>query len=181
MGDKIDKKISSLFSRRENSETELRNVYSLIKDLVQRKKRRSTIEQAINKAESILEGAFNINAELKNLAKHTASPDASDADLVQWTDVTLKNHHQIINDARAFIETFKFDDESSATSMKSAASTRIERASSSRASKIASMTESQRKRAQLAAKLRHEELERKREAAVCLAKEKQKLESKHQQ
>ena len=161
-------------------ESELRNAYSLITDLVQRKKRRSTIEQAISKAESILEGAFNVNAELKNLAKHTASPDASDADLVQWTDVTLKNHHQIINDARAFIETFKPDDESSAASMKSAASTRIEKASS-RASKIASMTSSQRKRAQLAAKLRHEELERKSEAAVRLAKEKQKLLAREKQ
>ena len=158
MGDKIEKKISLLFSRRENSETELRNVYSLIKDLVQRKKRRSTIEQAINKAESILEGALNINAELKNLAQHTASPDASDTDLVHWADVTLKNHHQIINDARLFIETFKTDDESSVASMKSAVSTKIGKTSATGSSKVASMTDSQRKKAQLAAKLRHEEL-----------------------
>ena len=147
MGDKIDKKVTSLFSRRDNLESELRNAYSLITDLVQRKKRRSTIEQAISKAESILEGAFNINTELKNLAKHTASPGASDDDLAQWTDVTLKNHHQIINDARAFIETFKPDDESSVASMKFAASANIEKTLSSKSSKAASMTCRQRKRA----------------------------------
>ena len=43
------------------------------------------------------------------------------------------------------------------------------------------MTSSQRKRAQLAAKLRHEELERKSEAAVRLAKEKQKLQEKQKE
>ena len=101
--------------------------------------------------------------------------------MVQWTDVTFKNHHQIINDARAFIETIKLDDESSVASMNYAASTKIEKTFSSKSSKAAWMTSRQRKKAQLAAKLRHEELERKREAAVCLAKEKQKLESKHQQ
>ena len=97
--------------------------------------------------------------------------------MVQWTDVTLKNHHQIINDAPAFLETFKLDDESSAASMKSAASTKIEKTLSSKSMKAASMTSSQRKKAQLAAKLRHEELGRKSEAAARLAKEKQKLES----
>ena len=158
MGDKIDKKINSLFSRRDNLETELRSTYSIIDDLVQRKKRRSTIEQALTKAQTILESAFKINDELKNLTKHTDNPDASEDDLVQWADVTLKNHEQVTGDARAFIDT-RSDGESSVASMKSAVSTKIGKTSATGSSKVASMTTSQRKKAQLAAKLRHEELE----------------------
>ena len=179
MGDKIDKKINSLFSRRDNLETELRSTYSIIDDLVQRKKRRSTIEQALTKAQTILESAFKINDELKNLTKHTDNPDASDDDLVQWADVTLKNHEQVTGDARAFIDT-RSDGESSVASMKSAVSTKIGKTSATGSSKVASLTESQRKKAQLAAKLRHQELERKSEAAVRLAKGKQKLQQEQQ-
>ena len=178
MGDKIDN-INSLFSRRDNLETELRSTYSIIDDLVQRKKRRSTIEQALTKAQTILESAFKINDELKNLTKHTDNPDASDEDLVQWADVTLKNHEQVTGDARAFIDT-RSDGESSVASMKSAVSTKIGKTSATGSSKVASMTASQRKKAQLAAKLRHEELERKSEAAVRLAKEKLKLQQEQQ-
>ena len=79
--------------------------------------------------------------------------------MVQWADVTIRNHEQVKNNARAFIDT-RLDEESSASSMKSAVSTKMGKTSASRSSKLDSMTSSQGKKAQLAAKLRHEESER---------------------